>query len=178
MQKDLMKYFGENDRDTYKAIFDSLYPVMVLFARRILSDINNAEDITQEVFIELWQQRVKFESYNHIKSFLYLSIKNKCINFQKHQIVKDKYITVVDVNLNDFDEYVVEAEVINNLYNTISNLPEQQKQVINLSLQGFKNEEIAKELQISTNTVKYHKKAAYQQLRLQIGNSPLLLLLF
>jgi len=165
--------------DSFKLIFDSLYPVMTLFAKKILIDTIHAEDITQEVFIELWNQRTKFESYEHIKAFLYLAIKNKCLNHNKHLNVKDKYKHHIDDStLHTFDDNdIIESEVINNLYKSINQLPEQQKQVIIYTLQGLTNKEIAQELDISTNTVKFHKKSAYQFLRNNISSLPLLLLL-
>jgi RNA polymerase sigma-70 factor (family 1) len=178
MQDKTIIEFQHGGKESYQIIFNTLYPVMCLFARKYINDYDDAEDITQEVFVELWNRRAKFESFDQIKAFLYLSIKNRCINFIKHINIKRKY---AETTLSDtdtfFDEFVIEAEVIQNLNNAINNLPEQQKQVIILSMQGLKNEEIAQSMQISINTVKLYKKNAYQQLRTQIGPSPFLLLL-
>jgi RNA polymerase sigma-70 factor (family 1) len=169
-------YIGENDQ--YKLVFESLYPVMCQFARKFVNDYDSAADVTQEVFIELWRQRQKFESYDQVKAFLYLSIKNKCLNIIKHQNVKAKYADEILGTENETDLFIIEEEVINNLINAVEKLPEQQKQVILLGMQGFKNEEIAEKMQISVNTVKFHKKAAYHSLRSKISDSLLALILF
>jgi RNA polymerase sigma-70 factor (family 1) len=177
MQDETVIEFQRGDKESYRSIFNTLYPVMCLYTRKFINDYDDAEDIAQEVFIELWNQRVKFESINQIKAFLYLSIKNRCINFKKHINIKEKYAqTILPGDDAFFDEYVIEVEVVQNLNNAISKLPEQQKQVIILSMQGLKNEEIAQNMQISINTVKLHKKLAYQHLRKEIVPSLILLL--
>jgi len=170
--------FQHGDKESYRAIFKRLYPVMCLFAAKFLNDSDDSEDVAQDVFIELWNQRIKFESFEQIKAFLYLSIKNRCINFIKHTNVKRSYVQQAIYETDSFfDESVIEAEVIQNLNSAISCLPPQQKQVIILSMQGLKNEEVAQSMGISINSVKLYKKNAYQQLRAKIGPSPFLLLL-
>ena len=82
MQDKVILAFQRGDTKSYRYIFDMLYSSMCLFARKFINDYNDSEDITQEVFIELWHQREKFESLNHIKAFMYTSIKNRCINFR------------------------------------------------------------------------------------------------
>jgi RNA polymerase sigma-70 factor (family 1) len=168
----------DSENDQYKLIFESLYPVMCLFARKFVNDYDSAADVTQEVLIELWRQREKFESYDQVKAFLYLSIKNRCLNIIKHQIVKAKYADEILGTENETDLFIIEEEVINNLTNAVESLPEQQKQVILLGMHGLKNEEIAEKMQISVNTVKFHKKAAYQSLRSKISDSLFALILF
>lgn len=172
--------FQQGDKNSYRLIFESQYSTMCLFANKFINDYDDAEDIAQEVFIELWHQRAKFESINHIKSFLYLSIKNRCINYKKHLLIKENHSkSIVDNSDLFFEDYVLEAEVIQNLNNAINNLPEQRKQVILYSMQGLKNNEIAENMKISIDTVKLHKKLAYKQLREKLGNSiSVLFLLF
>ena len=149
-----------------------------MFAKKYIHNYSESEDITQEVFIELWNQRAKFESIDQIKAFLYLSIKNKCLNYIKHQVVKEKYNqTIILEHEQHFEDYVVEADVIHHLHNAINNFPEQRKLIIQLSLQGLANNEIAEKMQISINTVKLHKKIAYKELRNKLGAAQSILIL-
>ncbi len=116
MQDDMILKFQNGNKDTYREIFNMLYPGMCLFARKFIADCDDAEDIVQEMFIELWHQRVKFDSINHIKAFLYLSIKNKCLNNLKHHDIRDKHAQSVILD-NDiiFEDNVLEVEVVQNL---------------------------------------------------------------
>lgn len=179
MQDKTIIEFQHGNKESYRLIFNMLYPALCLFAKKFILNYADAEDLTQEIFIELWHQRAKFESLNQIKAFLYLSVKNKCLNFKKHQLIKETYSKTARIDyIQPFEESIIEAEVIQNLNNAIQNLPVRQKKIILLSLQGFTNDKIADYMQISINTVKYHKKSAYQQLREKLGSSPILTILF
>jgi RNA polymerase sigma-70 factor (family 1) len=161
-----MLKFHQRDTESYRLLFEMLYPGMCLFSKKYVYDYDDAEDIVQEVFIELWNQWAKFESIEHIKAFLYLSIKNRCLNFKKHIMIKEKYFNSVMTDDEDvFEGHVIEAEVAQNISNAIRNLPEQQRQIILLSMQGLTNNDIAEDMQISINTVKLQKKIAYKKLR-------------
>jgi RNA polymerase sigma-70 factor (ECF subfamily) len=172
MQDKTIIEFQHGDKESYRSIFNMLYSAMCLFAKKFINDYDDVEDITQEIFIELWNQRAKFESIDQIKAFLYLSIKNRCINFIKHQAVKEKYSQISQINQEEhFDEYIVEVDAIQHLSNAINELPEQRKLIMQLSMQGLANNEIAENMEISINTVKLHKKIAYKELREKLGSS-------
>ena len=179
MQDKIVIEFQQGDNEAYRSIFNMLYPTMCLFAKKYLDNYNDAEDVAQEIFIELWNQRAKFESFEQIKAFLYLSIKNKSLNIIKHNVVKEKYSqTFLLEQEHHFEEYVVEADVIYLLNDAVNKLPEQRKHIMHLSMQGLANNEVAEQMQISINTVKLHKKIAYKELRNKLGTAQSILLLF
>lgn len=166
----IVQNFKNGDKEAFRHLFELLYPAMCIFARKYLKDSVDAEDIAQEVFIELWNHKTKFQSLEQVKSFLYLSVKNRCLNFIKHLQVKEKYAQTTEMDHEaSFEERVIETEVIHQLNQAIVSLPEQQRQVILLSLQGLKNEEIASDMGLSINTIKLYKKIAYEQLRNKVG---------
>ncbi len=169
--------FQKGSKETFRQLFDLLYPSLCLFANKFLKDQDEAEDITQEALITLWQERTKFESFIQVKNFLYLTVKNRCLNSIKHREVVQNYSRSVNKDEITVDEYILETEVANNLTRAINQLPEQQKKVILLNLQGLKNEEIAGEMDISLNTVKLYKKNAYKSLRAKMKNPGLISLL-
>lgn len=169
--------FTKGSKSAFEMLFKSLYPVMCLFATKFIPDADDAEDIVQEMFIVLWKERVRFGTIDQVKAFLYLSIKNKCLNFSKHLKIKEKYIFTQPLSHEpSFEETIIGAEVILNIHRAIQDLPEQQKQVILKILEGLTNEEISEIMQISINTVKFHKKAAYQSLRERLSDTAFLLL--
>ncbi len=165
-------HFRKGNQKAFQQIFTQLYTSLCSFANKYLNDKDEAEDTVQEVFIELWNQRLKFENVNQVKAFLYLSIKNKCLNIIKHINIKQKYIDeYIDEREQEgfFEENVIKSEVISQIKNAINKLPEQRKKIILLNIQGLKNNEIAEDLSISVNTVKLQKKIAYKYLREQLG---------
>jgi RNA polymerase sigma-70 factor (family 1) len=172
--------FQKGNKESFRNLFNMLYPSMCLFANKFLKSYENSEDVAQEIFIELWNRRAKFSTYEQVKAFLYLSIKNRCLNFIKHLAVEEKFNqNELKENSHSIEEYIIEVDVIQQLYEIINNLPEQRKTVIQLSMQEMTNEEIAQNMNVSVNTVKLHKKIAYKTLRNKLGPlQPILLLLF
>ena len=170
----IIEKFKKGDIHAFSKIFAKLYPVICAFSRKYLKDSHESEDVTQDIFIELWNQRNIFESFEQIKAYLYISAKNKCLNIIKHTNIKEKYkqitASVRDVE-SSFEEDVIRTEVIAHIKNSIDKLPGQRKKVIMLSLNGYKNNEIAEELNISVNTVKLHKKLAYESLKKELKNT-------
>lgn len=100
----------------------------------------------------------------------------------KHLDVKNTYadrLNPEQFDENLFDKNYIREETIRLIYQAIESLPENSKKIIDLSLQGLKNEDIAQALNLSVNTVKTHKKTAYKMLRIQLKDIlPVSILLF
>lgn len=129
------------------------------------------EDIVQDTFVYIWENKHTFNDVISTKVFLYKTVKNKCLNYIKHLAVKNVYaerqaLERFDENL--FDSNYIKEETIRLIYYAIESLPENCKNIIDLSLKGLKNEEIAQTLNLSVNTVKTHKKTAYKILRIKL----------
>lgn len=138
-------------------MFDTYYEALVKYANRFLPLIDECEDLVQDIFVNLWENENIFPDETSLKIFLYKTVRNKCYNSIKHQKVKNKFAQNTISSLEDdnlFLEQVLEEEIVRQLYKTIETLPDKKKQIIKLSLKGFKNNVIAEELQIKLQTVK------------------------
>ncbi len=139
-----------------------------MFVGRFLADREMARDVTQDLFIKLWEIFRSFNSLESIRAFLYRSARNALINYADHEKVKalyesrEQYKEQVE---QDFLSGVIEEETHRIIYQAIQQLPEGRRQIILLSLQGHSNQEIVALLGVSLNTVKTQKSKAYQQLR-------------
>lgn len=182
MTEILIHSFRKGDRIAFQKIFSILYPSVCYFARRYLAGSSEAEDVAQEVFINLWEQRKNFTgSITQVKAFLYISARNKCLNILKHRKVRGAHQSSLrnDIGENPtFEEILIRTEVMNNIKKAVEALPPGCKQIINLSMEGFKSDEIAAKLNISVNTVKLQKKIAYRKLRETIGQLAFHILFF
>ena len=164
--------FQKGSQKAFQQIFNELYPALCLFSNKFLSNRDEAEDTVQEVFIELWNQHHKFTSFDHVKSFLYLTIRNKSLNIIKHAKIRDKYATEEFGLYRDeayFEDQLIKSEVTGQIFQVIEKLPEQRRKIVLLNMEGLNNNEIAEDLGISVNTVKLQKKIAYKYLREQLG---------
>ena len=89
-------------KESHKALFDDLYPSLCLFANRYLKDLDTSKDVVQEVFIKTWERKVYYSNYNAIKSFLYKSVRNRCLDYLKSK----HYRSIVQSPEIDFDNMV------------------------------------------------------------------------
>lgn len=125
----------------------------------------------QDTFVYIWENQQSFGDIVSTKVFLYRTVKNKCLNHNKHQTVKNTFAN--NQSKDQFEENLfvknyIEEETIRLIYKAIESLPENCKNIIDLSLRGLKNDDIAEALKISVNTVKTHKKTAYKLLRIKL----------
>ena len=165
------------DHRKFEELFTSCYPALCSFASAIVSDLSAAEDIVQEVFVRFWEKSENFSNEHAVKTFLYTSVKNKCLNQLEHDKVVQKHR---EYSLNELKNEqmihnrIVEEETHRLIYNAINELPAECKNILLLSMNGLKNREIAEELNISVNTVKTQKKIAYRQLKIRFSDIYLL----
>ncbi len=177
-QKNRILLLNEGDRRAFHSIFDEWYEHMCFFANKILDDQTASEDIVQESFIGLWENRTKIETEQHLKAFLYRVIRNKSLNFLRHEEIKRKYAAEVPLEIESDDFFVrivIEEEVKRILFETREQLTPKCKEVFDLAIIGYKNEEIVEELGISINTVKTHKRVAYGILKKKISATLILI---
>ncbi|MCH7534742.1 MAG: RNA polymerase sigma-70 factor [Bacteroidetes bacterium] len=172
IEEDISRDLKQNNKEAFEYVFDSYFNALCSFGCKYLKDLSTTEDIVQEVFVAFWGNRKNFSHINAIKSFLYTSVRNKCLNQLKHQIVVQKHETDLTYQLESdshFSEHVIEEETFNRLYAEINNLPDACQKIMLLALNGSKNQEIADKLEITVNTVKTQKKIAYSKLKDQLG---------
>jgi len=153
------------DSKAFEELFKLLYPSMCHFACNYV-DEGDAEDIAQEAFIKLWNERDRYDDISSLKSYLYVLVKNLCLNHLRHNKIEEKYIINVDRNeLFQFNNHVIEEETYRILQQAIESLPKQRSKIMMLTLQGLQNKEIAERLDISVNTVKTLKYKSLKALR-------------
>ena len=181
MDSDSTKFLIRNiqigDGKELKQFFESFYPSVCIFARKYVRDINIAEDIAQESFIEFWRRRDQFADIKALKGFIYTVTRNKCLNQIKLSSIHEGILKEKLFSDDFFYEMVQEEETYRILHQAIDELADQSRRIILLSLKGYKVSEIAEELNISVNTVKTLKKNAYKELRNKLRDQAFILFL-
>lgn len=163
----LIKQFTEGNRFVFKSIFEDYYRPLCGFSKRFIADSDVCDDIVQESFLGLWNKREGILSFKAVKSYLYSSVRNACLNHLRHQNVRDKNETDILALSSDwyYEDSIVEEEVHAEIHEAIKDLSPQSRNVIVMTMNGVTNPEIASELNISINTVKTLKLRGYKFLR-------------
>lgn len=177
-----MPLMQENDlKKTYVDLFEKHYSNLMFYASRFV-DEDEAEDIIQDVFFELWNRRGTVEFGDSIKSFLYRSVYTKALNVIKHKNVVDNYsaeevelynsrIDFYQPDNSDAIKRIENMELRKEIYSAINSLPEKCREIFKLSyLYNHTNKEIADILGVSLRTVEAHMYKALKFLREKLGH--------
>ena len=171
---ELIHQFNRGQQAAFTAVYDRYWPAIFYFVRKFVTDKAQAEDITAESFIKLWQRRENFDNESSISSFLHTTARNASIDWlrsEKRQIQnKDELLHLIQQ-----EQYVelqndVKAELLKLVQAEIEKLPRKIKRVFLLSYaEGKTNEEIAEMLGINNQSVRNHKTRALRLLRLAVS---------
>lgn len=158
------------EESQYKILFNEFYPALVQFAFSFINNEEAAKDIVQEIFIRIWEKRIKFENELLLRKYLYLSTQNKCFTYLRDRKVQHYHKQQIIDNYQEQEEpniinSLIKEEVYRQLLSSIEQLPPQCKKICLLTLDGKKPSEIAKELELNVETVKKQKKIALKRLQ-------------
>jgi RNA polymerase sigma-70 factor (family 1) len=167
---------------TFHSIYEKSYAGLVYYAYKILGNQEEAEDMAQNAFIAYWNCKHQVNrDPRAVKSFLYTTVRNCCVDAIKHRSVVRKFHDQLDaepVDENDIENEIVRAEVLSEISYAIEKLPVGCRQIFEMSFHtGLKNYEIAELLCLSINTVKTQKQRALQILRLKLTSRAMSILL-
>lgn len=165
----------------YEALFKSYYAQLLRFAEGHIFDRQACEDIVQTIFINFWENSESIHFEKSVKSYLFQSVKNRCINYLRDLKIHDKHNLLYLEALLNQDEAVEihDPEIFIQINKAMDQLPEQMGIIFKLKyLEGKKLQEIAQMNQISENTVKTQLLRAKDKLRKLLYKSTLLMFYF
>jgi len=182
------KLIQANNRDAYEYVFIALYENLCLYAMTILKDKDASEEVVQDIFVKLWENRDKLDIQSSIKSYLFRSVHNSCLNYLAHIKVRQEYSsnvknTQLDMCSPHSLDYPIANLLVQELDETIeravNDLPEQCRNVFKLiRYEEMTYLEVADKLDISINTVKTQMSRALMKLRENLKEFLPILLLF
>ena len=150
--------------EEFKKIITAYQPRLHAFANSILRDEFASEDIVQDVFCFVWENRSKLNSINNIEAYIVHILKCRCIDYlRKHK----KEVSEEEILNLDYSEIKEDSEErYNKLLELISQLPENQQQLLHQKY--FKNKkikEISQETGLSEGNIRTSLSRAYSKLR-------------
>jgi len=176
----LLRQIKNNDEIAFEILFRRYYVRMRDYALFYVHDLQQAEDIVQDIFLAIWQNRKKTDIKTSLKAYLYRSVHNSCIKHFNHLAVSEKYSNsqrlkyeeallmnklyfedgISRLFLKDIDEILSES---------ICKLPEKTRMIFELSREEkLKNHEIAGRVNLTEKAVEYHIGKALKLLRHQL----------
>lgn len=138
------------------------------FAKRLLEDSVEAEDMVQEVFIKLWNKRDKLSEYRSIEALAMITIKNQCLDKLRGKRYTHENIDGLHHEVEEVlqDEKVDLSDLVGKVQQLIKLLPDQQKMIIQLrDMEGYDFEEIAEIMEMNENAIRVNLSRARKKIR-------------
>ena len=168
---------------SFSELYLIYYPKLVRFAKEFVMSEEDAENITQDVFADLWEKRESMYHIENINAYLFRLVRNRCLDYLKHKVFEQKYVENVqasfEVELNlkmqSLDRFdvldIYEGNEMEKLVReAINSLPKKCRAIFLLSrMEGLKYREISERLGISVNTVDCQMGIALKKLRVMLN---------
>ncbi|WP_192579297.1 RNA polymerase sigma factor [Dyadobacter aurulentus] len=155
------------DKQAFEILFRRYYPSLLDFLRILRAEREAAEDILQDLFVEIWLKRDELTIHSSFKAYLYTAAKNRFFNYQKTITLSSVDVAEMIGAPLSFDPagQLVAAEMTTAFNREMDALPAQAREAFNLQLAGARQREIALEMGISESTVEKHLGNARRKLK-------------
>ena len=169
------------DIKAFELLYNEQYISLCHYARRFVLDLDTAREIVQDVFVRIWEKKRSLPVEISLKTYLYTSVRNKCLDYLKHLKVeydfeKMRIRELRESGNNSFDtidhplDGLITKELEKAIEDSIENLPEKCREIFKMSrYSGLKYREIAEERNISVKTVETQMSRAIRSLKKELA---------
>ena len=135
---------------------------------------NSVEDLVQDFFVYLWVEAPNLKIKSSLKSYLFAAVKNRCLDYQKHHKITEKYRTYLlfstEMDDNSTEHFFAESELRLAIQTSLGKLPPRCREIFEYSrLNGLSNQEISDKLGISKRTVELQISSSLKILRKELA---------
>jgi RNA polymerase sigma-70 factor, ECF subfamily len=169
-ETEIVNLLKAGEKTVFEQLFKEHYKPLCSYANTILKDIDLAEEMVQNMFVKLWEKRQMLNITVSVKSYLFRSVHNVCLNNIKHEKIKQVYKEYnAEQYRNNFEsatQKIYGKELEAGIYKAIEKLPQQCKLIFKMSrFEELKYKEIAETLEISVKTVENQMSKALKIMR-------------
>ena len=164
----------------FTEIYERYWQKLFVVAAHKLKNFTDAEEVVQDIFLEIWNRRESLNITSKLSSYLAAAVTYKVINVLAKRNVQQKYSTYAAGQATEADFSTINwlkfEELKEQLLKYVANLPEKCQLVFKLSREeGLSHKEIANKLSISEKTVEGHLSKATQLLKMNLTTNAILL---
>ena len=169
--EELAQALSNSDPKAWEELYLLLYDPLSRFIARIIRAEDHAHDITQEVFISIWESTDKMDAVKNLKAYLFGVARNHALKYIRERSKESGISSLSDIPLpalHDFapDEFFTADEMKVLVAITLERMPRQRRKVFEMNrTEGLTVDEIAKKLNISRRTVQNHIYSVTKELK-------------
>jgi RNA polymerase sigma-70 factor (ECF subfamily) len=165
---------NHENMDAFEQLFKCYYAPLVVYAGKFVESTDTAREIVQDFFVRLYEKRGTLSIETSVKSYLYRSIYNCCINYINQRNIQDKHLKNIAIERNDeenLENEINSTELQYRIHEVIEELPAKCRRIFKMNrFEGLKNDEIASLLNLSKRTVETQISKALKILRKKLIN--------
>ena len=167
---EMLHALAMGEEKAFDFFFRTYYPALCVFANSYIRSEEEARDLVQECFVKLWENHAMMQKEDHIQSFLYTVVRNRCIDRIRRKKVESArrsgYEYLAEHWSGEELNEVARTETLRRIVEAAEMLPQKIKRVFKMHYMEGKNyHQIAEELQVSPKTVRNQKLRALVLLR-------------
>lgn len=161
---------GNLNKQSFELLFRENFIALTGFARKYVKDLDTAKEIAHDVFINLWEKRNEIDSEKPLRSYLFASVRNRCLNYIRDQKKFDRTEDITGnpgySQLTEDNDPVEIMELEERINLAIDSLPDRCREIFVMNrFRDLKYAEIAKKLDISVKTVEAQMSRALKTLK-------------
>ncbi len=178
--EEILAALKNGEKKAFKTFFSEYHDVLVLYATNILKDVDAAEDVVQDCFMNVWENSLYDNLSDGLDKYMFHLVKNAALNdlrgSKRREARHEKMMAEIPtVEIMKEDEQT-EIEI---LYSAINQLPPERRRIfMMICAEGKKYQEVADQLQISINTVRTQLMRSLKFLREKLKEQMISILLF
>ena len=168
IDKKTLEALREGDHKAFKAIFVAYYNKTKTFIDGYIKSDLDAEELTEDLFVNLWVNRRSIDTSKSFSSYLHTIARNSALNFLKHKQVQEKYLNELPAWESHYscEEDYIAKELGLLVEDIVNKMPAQRKQIYILSRnEGLSNGEIAERLNTTKRNVESQLSLALKEIR-------------
>lgn len=168
---EILNKLKEGNSEAFDIIYKQYYKGLFAFASQYVNRAD-CEEIIQDVMMWLWENHTMLIPELSLKSLLFASVKNRCLNkvahIQMKQRVHEKLYEKYKEKFEDPDFYI-EGEILNSIAKAISELPTDYREAFEMNrFENLTYNEIAEKTGVSAKTIAYRISQALKILRVKL----------
>jgi RNA polymerase sigma-70 factor (ECF subfamily) len=167
---EIIRRIRQGDKAEFESLFRSSYVSLVRYSKTIIRDQDTAEEIVQDLFFRLWQNREKINIESSLNGYLFRAVHNKCLHYIDHLKIVGRHAQETaseqPARTEDPVDIIRYKELQEKVNLILERLPERCSLIFCLNrFEGFKYAEIAEKLSISVKTVESNMGRALKEFR-------------
>jgi RNA polymerase sigma-70 factor, ECF subfamily len=167
---EVIRRIRQGDKAEFESLFRSSYVSLVRYAKSIIRDHDSAEEIVQDLFFRLWQNREKINIESSLNGYLFRAVHNKCLHYINHLKIVGQHVQETAAGQSSRSEDPVDIirykELQEKINLILERLPDRCSLIFCMSrFDGLKYNEIAEKLSVSVKTVEANMGRALKEFR-------------